>query len=387
MQSPSPTHTTSYILRAPQSVLHAYDTQARFSVGYALYNHEVPLAAEPPATLTYATGATAAQLSYAAPSSVELPYSALARPAVWNNASSDKSPGPSWYSTLNHPPLDMTVPYSSLPVTEDSQTAASTESVDYRASNAGSSSPEPLPAGSDTNETLVDNKGKKHACWMCHKSFDRPSTLKKHLLVHTGEKAFACETCGRRFGVASNLNRHAKRCALRPVILTASAKAAAAAGASAGASSPTQAVCARAETSFSATAAAVSTVFSSDPSTSAPASTRGRKRKAAPSEDSTASSSTAPKKTKRVRRAPSPSRWIPESLKTFDLTLSNKGTPTPLPPVRPFHDNTIWEERDSYDENVTARPYHPEGWRNRLPGPGLMGKDVVNTSGGNLLIF
>jgi hypothetical protein len=29
---------------------------------------------------------------------------------------------------------------------------------------------------------------KMHGCWMCHKSFDRPSTLRKHLLVHTGEK-------------------------------------------------------------------------------------------------------------------------------------------------------------------------------------------------------
>lgn len=34
--------------------------------------------------------------------------------------------------------------------------------------------------------------------------------------MHTGEKAFVCQYCNRRFGVASNLNRHIKRCPQRP---------------------------------------------------------------------------------------------------------------------------------------------------------------------------
>ena len=30
------------------------------------------------------------------------------------------------------------------------------------------------------------------------------------------------------------------------------------------------------------------------------------------------------------------------------------------------------EERNSYDENMDVeRPYHPDGWKDRLPGPGL----------------
>lgn len=37
-------------------------------------------------------------------------------------------------------------------------------------------------------------------------------TFPKHLLVHTGEKAFVCEHCCRRFSVASNRNRHVPRC-------------------------------------------------------------------------------------------------------------------------------------------------------------------------------
>jgi hypothetical protein len=62
--------------------------------------------------------------------------------------------------------------------------------------------PEP---GGDDDARATRMREKKHACWMCHKSFDRPSTLRKvrliiqvswrrltfvsqHLLVHTGEK-------------------------------------------------------------------------------------------------------------------------------------------------------------------------------------------------------
>lgn len=93
---------------------------------------------------------------------------------------------------------------------------------------------------------------------------------------------------------------------------------------------------------------------------------------------------------KRARRAPSPERWIPDSLRTFDLTPIQKSTPVPLPPVRPFQDaynNVYYEERDSFDENAAANPYHPRGWKGRLPGPGLMGTNVANRSGGQLLIF
>lgn len=92
---------------------------------------------------------------------------------------------------------------------------------------------------------------------------------------------------------------------------------------------------------------------------------------------------------KRARRAPSPIRWVPESLKTFDLTPMTKGTPVPLPPVRPFQDMNVYffEERDSFDENTPVNPYHPRGWTGRLPGPGLLGNNVANRNGGQLLLF
>ncbi|KAI0762534.1 hypothetical protein C8Q74DRAFT_1371554 [Fomes fomentarius] len=279
-------------------------------------------------------------------------------------------------------------------------------------------------------------KKKVHACMMCHKSFDRcvpshflrllcsptslpslvpalvlyrPSTLKKHLLVHTGEKAFSCEHCGRRFGVASNLNRHNKTCSAKP-----------AAPPQAPSDSGTPVAATDDPSSSSQTAAATAVAdptlpdASADPASSSPAITTtptpsvprrtSRKRKGDGDESSAQDSSenqnpnqnqqnnqqSQSRSRKRARRAPSPERWVPDSLRTFDLTPIQKSTPVPLPPVRPFQDaynNTYYEERDSFDENAAANPYHPRGWKGRLPGPGLMGTNVANRSGGQLLIF
>ena len=94
-----------------------------------------------------------------------------------------------------------------------------------------------------------------------------------------------------------------------------------------------------------------------------------------------------PRSRKRARRAPTPERWVPDSLRTFDLTPLVKSTPVPLPPVRPFSDTFNYEERDSFDENASPNPYHVTGWSGRLPGPGLMGTNVANTTGGQLLVF
>lgn len=90
---------------------------------------------------------------------------------------------------------------------------------------------------------------------------------------------------------------------------------------------------------------------------------------------------------KRRRRAPSPSLWVPWSLRTFNLTCEEfyRSSPVPLPPVRK---SLPKEERDSWDENVASRPYHPVEWRGVLPGPGLGhglglgGKDVRNINFG-----
>ncbi|KAF8150398.1 hypothetical protein K438DRAFT_440864 [Mycena galopus ATCC 62051] len=206
-------------------------------------------------------------------------------------------------------------------------------------------------AEDDTIEEGFLSREKKHGCTMCHKRFDRPSTLKKHLLVHTGEKAFQCTICERRFGVMSNLNRHIRRCSLREVHTHGSA----------GSAPPV-----------------------SLPEKSAPALTGKRGRTPPPSAENAADIG-APVPRKRRRRPPSPSRWIPASLRAFNLLAAEviPAAPVPLLPVSPRYDSDTgsdlsgpqWdEERDSWDENVGSAPYHPRDWEktHRLPGPGVV---------------
>ncbi|KAJ3918844.1 hypothetical protein F5877DRAFT_41688 [Lentinula edodes] len=221
---------------------------------------------------------------------------------------------------------------------------------------------------------------RKHACSMCHKRFDRPSTLRKHLLVHTGEKAFQCETCGRRFGVASNLNRHVRRCILKPVnAMQSPPTATTATDSSPEPGTPSM------ERSRTVTVTRTSTSTSPRP--------RGSQSRSSRAQSQLPSHSTC----KRRRRAPSPSHWIPDSLRGFILEELHKTTPIPLPPVVP----SVYEERNSLDENVGIAPYHPREWvfKPQLPGPGMStyifgGKDVRNFGGsgreqmlGRVLVF
>lgn len=97
----------------------------------------------------------------------------------------------------------------------------------------------------------------------------------------------------------------------------------------------------------------------------------------------------APKKERRARRKKSQERWVPDSLKLYDLTPTKKATPLPLPPVRPFVDSNgkVLEERDSYCPDASDNPYHPHGWMGRLPGPALTDTCGPLASSGRLLVF
>jgi hypothetical protein len=188
--------------------------------------------------------------------------------------------------------------------------------------------------------------------------------------------AFVCHTCGRRFGVASNLNRHVKRCILKPVN-TSNRAIQVASSDSAGTSK---------EVATSIPPAEVSTTSVCTTAATTPPDLDSRPNKR-PREESTPSPTDQPKASaKRRRRAPSPSQWIPTSLLTFNLfpPESTKSITVPLPPVAAVKDEVSdeWiEERNSWDENVGLTPYHPCGWRGTLPGPALVGfggKDVGN---------
>ncbi|KAJ7160674.1 hypothetical protein C8R43DRAFT_1177092 [Mycena crocata] len=227
-----------------------------------------------------------------------------------------------------------------------------------------------LEEDADAIEEGFLSREKKHGCTMCHKRFDRPSTLKKHLLVHTGEKAFQCSICERRFGVMSNLNRHIRRCSLREVHTHHGSGA----------------------SSQAAAAALPEKVASVSPRK------RGRTPPAADAANPTASAS-APRK--RRRRPPSPTRWIPPSLRSFIIPSPEvvAAVNVPLAPVspsraRPLYTRSgpdavteggpLWdEERDSYDENIGRAPYHPSEWEktHRLPGPGVVAKFGGGVSG------
>ncbi|KAF8213662.1 hypothetical protein K438DRAFT_1957027 [Mycena galopus ATCC 62051] len=216
-------------------------------------------------------------------------------------------------------------------------------------------------AEDDTIDESILSREKKHGCTMCHKRFDRPSTLKKHLLVHTGEKAFQCTICERRFGVMSNLNRHIRRCSLRKV-----------------------------HTHGSAASAPPVSLLEDVPTD---------KRARTPRSSAETAAAPAPIPRKRRRRPPSPSRWIPASLRSFNLLAPEviPAAPVPLLPVSPKRASDVesdlggpqWdEERDSWDENVGSAPYHPRDWEktHRLPGPSLVkfgGAVGGNYSGGS----
>ena len=62
------------------------------------------------------------------------------------------------------------------------------------------------------NESSPINNGTKRVlpCEVCGKTFKAPCDLKRHLVKHTGEKAFSCQICGALFAHQHGVDRHMK---------------------------------------------------------------------------------------------------------------------------------------------------------------------------------
>lgn len=45
-------------------------------------------------------------------------------------------------------------------------------------------------------------------CWVCGRLFPSPSHVRRHMPIHTGDKPYKCDHCGKRFNQKANLKTH-----------------------------------------------------------------------------------------------------------------------------------------------------------------------------------
>jgi len=191
--------------------------------------------------------------------------------------------------------------------------------------------------------------------------------------------AWACEICGRRFSVSSNLNRHTRRCKEKWVKADSSA-----------ADTPTE----RTESSPSSSPSTSSDGFDASRLPSPQLTDRPKRRQSVPgpvryeiddgtrSHDQQHATGTPHKR----RRKGSPAEpWVPHSLVRFNLDPASRSASTPLPAAVP----STSEERNSYDD-TPLQAYHPSCWTGRLVGPSYTQRSEEASRGrfyGKLLVF
>uniref|UniRef100_A0A8C9U0Z6 C2H2-type domain-containing protein n=1 Tax=Scleropages formosus TaxID=113540 RepID=A0A8C9U0Z6_SCLFO len=60
----------------------------------------------------------------------------------------------------------------------------------------------------ENRNSMMGNIHRKHQCKLCFKCFASPYKLKRHNLIHTGQKPFRCASCGKTFRQAVHLKVH-----------------------------------------------------------------------------------------------------------------------------------------------------------------------------------
>lgn len=208
------------------------------------------------------------------------------------------------------------------------------------------------------------------------------SACRKCVIGYHPSQAWACEICGRRFSVSSNLNRHARRCREK---WAKSASSATDTPLSSAPSDPSERP--SSSSSSSASSSPSSSIDGSEAySLPSPQPIEQAKQRRGSVQHETDGPEHVVGKPQRRRRKGSPAEpWIPASLVNFNLDPITRSAPTPLPAAVP----STSEERNSFAD-TPLQAYHPSWWTGRLVGPSHVPRNEEVTRGrfyGKLIVF